>query len=69
MSFLAQNHMMICIYVWTRTHVEEEVHLLRATLLASPRGPQRNRRDAPDKESLCESVRIHGCVREAKGFT
>jgi len=31
-------------------------------LLANPRGPQRDRRDAPNKESLCEPVRLHGCV-------
>ena len=43
-----------------------KVHLLGATLLASPRGPQRNRRDAPDKESLCEPVMIHGCVRQRR---
>ena len=49
--------------------MEEEVHLLGATLLTSSKGPQRNRRDAPDKESLCEPIRIHGCVRKAKGFT
>jgi hypothetical protein len=45
-------------------HVEEEVHSLGATLLASPRGPQRDRRDAPDEESLCELARFHGCVWE-----
>jgi hypothetical protein len=35
---------------------------LGATLLASPRGPQRDRRDAHDEESLCEPARLHGCI-------
>ena len=48
----------------THTHVEEEVHILGATLLASHRGPQRDRRDAPDEESLCEHARLHGCIWE-----
>ena len=38
---------------------------LGATLLASPRGPQRDRCDAPDEESLCEPARLHGRVWEA----
>jgi hypothetical protein len=42
--------------------VEEEVHILGATVLASSRGPQRDRRDAPNEESLCESARLNGCV-------
>jgi hypothetical protein len=42
--------------------VKEEVHILRAILLASPRGPQHDRRDAPDEESLCERAMLHGCV-------
>ena len=44
----------------------EEVHILGATLLASPRGPQRDRRDAPDKESLCEPTRLHGLYGKPK---
>ena len=44
--------------------MEEEVHILGATLLASPRGPQHNRHDAPDEESLCEPARLHVCVWE-----
>ena len=44
--------------------MEEEVHILGATLLASPRGP-RDRRDEPNEESLCEPTRLHGCVWEA----
>ena len=44
--------------------MEEEVHILGATLLVSPRGPQTDRRDAPDEESLCELARLHGCVWE-----
>ena len=40
----------------------EEVHILGPTLLASPRSPQLDRRDAPDEESLCEPARLHGCV-------
>ena len=51
---------------WSRTHVEEEVHILGATPLTSPRGPQRDRRDAPDEESLCEPARLHGCVWKPK---
>ena len=43
----------------------EEVHIFGATLLASPIGPQRDRHDAPDEESLCEPARLHGCVWEA----
>jgi hypothetical protein len=48
-----------------RTNVEEEVNILEATLLERPRGLQLDRRDAPDKESLCQPPRIHGCVWEA----
>jgi hypothetical protein len=44
--------------------VKEEVHILGATLLACPRGPQRDRRDAPNEESLCEPTRLHGHVWE-----
>jgi hypothetical protein len=44
--------------------VEEDVHILGATLLKSPRGPQHNRRDAPNEESLCEPSWPHGCVWE-----
>jgi hypothetical protein len=45
----------------------EEVYILGATLLASPSGPQRDRRDAPDEESLCEPARLYGCVWEGQG--
>ena len=45
------------------THVEEEVNILGATLLASPRGPECDQRHAPNKESLCEPSRIHGYVK------
>ena len=44
--------------------MEEEIHILEATLLECPRGPQRDRRDASDKESLCELAQIHGCLWE-----
>jgi hypothetical protein len=44
--------------------VKEEVHILGAILLASPRGLQCDRRDAPDEESLCKPARLHGCVWE-----
>jgi hypothetical protein len=47
----------------------EEVHILGATLLASPSGLQHDRRDAPDEESLCEPARLYGCVWEGQGHT
>ena len=46
--------------------MEEEVHILGATLLASPRGPQRDRRDAPDEESLCELLGFMGVYGKSK---
>jgi len=46
--------------------VEEEVHILGAILLACPRGPPRDRCDAPDKKSLCESSQIQGCLWKPK---
>jgi len=46
--------------------VKEEIHILRATLLECLRGPQHDRHDASDKESLCELARIHGYPRKSK---
>jgi hypothetical protein len=46
----------------TRTHVEEEIYILGATLLEFPRGPLCNRCDARDKESLHEPTRLLGHV-------
>ena len=47
--------------------MEEEVHILGATLLTSPRGPQLDQHDAPDEEFLCEPARLHWCVWKAQG--
>jgi hypothetical protein len=49
--------------------VEEEIYILEATLLEIPKGPLYNRRDAPDKESLCELARLHGRVWKDKIYT
>src|SRR5664279_4568662 len=53
----------------TRTHVEEEIYILGATLLETPRGPLCNRRDARDEESLREPARLLGLVWEDKRYT
>ena len=42
---------------------------LGATLFEIPRGPQCNRRDACDEESLCEPARLLGHVWEDKRYT
>ena len=47
----------------TRGHVEEEIYILGATLLESPRGPLCNQRDARDEESLREPGRLLGRVK------
>ncbi len=48
--------------------MEEEINILGATVLESPRGPLCNRRDAPDEESLREPARLHGRVWEDKRY-
>jgi hypothetical protein len=49
--------------------VEEEIYILRASVLEIPGGPLYNQRDAPDKKSLRESARILGLVWEDKRYT
>ena len=45
---------------------EEEVHTMGAPILGCPGGPQRNRCDALDKESLREPARIPRYVWQSK---
>ena len=49
--------------------MEEEIYILGATLLESPRGPLCNQRDARDEDSLCEPARLLGRVWEDKRYT
>ena len=47
---------------------EEEINILGATLLESPRGPLRNRCYARGEESLREPARLPGRVWEDKRY-
>ena len=46
--------------------MEEEVHILGATLLASPRGPQLDRRDAPTKNHCVNLLGFMGVYEKPK---
>ena len=46
--------------------MEEEIYILGATLLESPRGSLFNRRDARDEESLREPARLPGVYGKTK---
>ena len=49
--------------------MEEEVHAIGAPILESPGGPQRNRCDALDEESLREHARIPWYIWAVKRYT
>ena len=49
--------------------MEVEVHTMGAPILGCPGGPQRNRCDALDEESLCEPARITWYVWAVKRYT
>ena len=49
--------------------MEEEIYILGATLLESPRGPVFNRRDARDEEYLRKPARLPRRVWEDKRYT
>ena len=46
--------------------MKEEINILGATLLKSPRGPLCNRHDARDEESLREPARLPGVYGKIK---